>query len=391
MNDLNSRRMSVLCMLSMLYSAMVMTAPATMLPELSARLSVGVSASGSLFTCSFLGYTAFALPAGALADRLGKKRLMVLSLSSLAVLSTLVPLAGCFAILDVAIFFCGGFNGMLQVMVNSLQADMHRDRPTYWINIKAVFFGAGAVLMPLASGLFSGTAAGVPELFFGLAVLALLLCAGALLIRGLSCSAMRTGLTLTDVKKLAGNVRLWLVCASLFIYDGCEVSTWGWMSTFLKEKLCYTISLSGLAVAIFWTAMTFGRFVSGRLTSRFRVPALIVVLGVSSFIAVLLCAFVSSPALYWFIIVYTGLSFSGIMPLLLAYGAERGLPPSSRTAAYAVLMALGNLGVAVIPLATGFVFVHVSLHAAMAGPSMLFLVIIGLVLYVDRRDHRYLR
>lgn len=379
--------MTALCMASMLLSAMATTAPSLMLPVLAGRLGVGVSASGTVFTASFLGFVAFALPGGALSDRFGKKNVMTVSLAGLAATSALIPLAGSFPLLVAVIFLNGGFNGMVQVLANSVQADLHSERSAYYININGAFFGAGAVLMPLAAGAVSRVADASLVLFLLVTAVSLALCACVAASARQQQSA-RMSLSLQDLKKLAGDRRLWLLCACLFLYCGTEVSTWGWMSTFLKQKLGFSISMSGAAVSVFWAGMSLGRFAGGRLTGRFRAPALAVIYCAAALVSVVLCGVVSSAQAYWAVIALTGLSFSGIYPLLLAFGAEKVQPASSRTAAYALLICVGNLGVTMIPWLTGVVSDKAGLQAAMIGPSVLFVFVAAIVLMVDRLDRK---
>jgi MFS transporter, FHS family, glucose/mannose:H+ symporter len=384
---LKNRLTSILCMLSMALSAMVMTALSLMLPVLAGKLSVTIAESGAVFTANFLGFTIFVLLNGAMADRFGKKRMLTLSLLGLAVTSALIPFTGSFALLVFVVFLFGGCTGMAQIMGNALQADLHPDRPAYYINLNGVFFGIGAILAPLVSGLVSRLAQGYLYLFLTLTVLSLALVV-ALLFSSKQAESASIKLSWADVKALAANKRLWLVFACMFLYTGTEVSTWGWMSTFLKQQLGFSIFLSGVAVAVFWSSLTLGRAACGRLALRVSIPKLVSVLSASAFVVVLLSGFVSSAQVYWVVIALTGLSFSSMYPMLLSYGVEHDMPLSAQTAAYSVLMAGGSIGNAVIPWVAGVVGEKVGIQAAMMGPSALFLIILVIVFIVSRGDKR---
>jgi fucose permease len=158
------------------------------------------------------------------------------------------------------------------------------------------------------------------------------------------------------------------------------------MSTFLKEKLGFSIFLSGVALATFWSSVTLGRFACGRLTLRMRIPVVVGILSASAFVAVLLSGLIPSARVYWLIIVLTGLSFSSMHPLLLSYGVDRELPISTQTAAFAILTACSSIGNTIIPWLTGLIGEKAGIQAAMSGPSIVFLLIVIILCVVSRMD-----
>jgi FHS family glucose/mannose:H+ symporter-like MFS transporter len=168
----------------------------------------------------------------------------------------------------------------------------------------------------------------------------------------------------------------------MFLYTGSEIGSWGWMSTFLKNNLNFTLVEGSLAVGVFWLAMTIGRFLVGQASFKFRTSQLVILLSfLSSFIILLSIIFTSIPMM-WILVFLMGLSFSSIWPLMLAYGGD--YRKSTSGTLFSVLVGAGGIGATIIPLLMGITAEQFGSRFPMVLP-LFFLFLVGFIFTFFKR------
>lgn len=93
--------------------AMVLTILSPLLPEISKTYSLSLAETGTIFTANFFGFVLFIIIGGILADRLGKKQVLLISMAGFTVSLLLLPLAPNFFWAFVAVILMGGFGGSI--------------------------------------------------------------------------------------------------------------------------------------------------------------------------------------------------------------------------------------------------------------------------------------
>jgi MFS family permease len=93
----------------MMVFAMVLTAYSTLLTSISSSFSLSLAQSGIIFTANFIGFVIFILAGGVLADRIGKKTILSISLTGFAISLLCFPLSSNFYAALIIMFFIGGF------------------------------------------------------------------------------------------------------------------------------------------------------------------------------------------------------------------------------------------------------------------------------------------
>lgn len=362
--------------------AMNLTAISPMLIEISREFRLTSVLSGFIFTVEFAGFITFILLGGILADRYGKKTTVLAALAGILISVIAFSLSGSFYTLCISMFFMGGFGGVIESIVTALVSDMNPVNNSFYVNFTQVFFGLGALAGPVMAGYIISYWSSwrifyyiLGGLFFITAVIF-----ASCKITGIPKSEK---IRIYHLKKLASNRKFILVCLCMLFYTGSEVGGWGWMSTFLKDNMGFSIVKSGIAVAVFWAALTVGRFILGFFTGRFRLADIILFLTLSSSAATLLSAAVSGEFLVWLAIVLMGLTYSSQFPLMASYGSKLTDVPSGTV--FSLLMGGGALGSMVVPLIMGVLGQSFSLRAAMLLPAAL-LFAAGIVFIAFRRN-----
>ncbi|MBK9714608.1 MAG: MFS transporter [Kouleothrix sp.] len=378
---MHTRRLTIISYAVMAVFAMALTVTSPLLPAISASFALSMAESGIIFTASFVGFVAFILAGGILADHWGKKRVLAVALVGFGLSLLLMPLAPSFAVACAISGLIGGFGGILESQLGALIAALNPDRPSYYLNFSQVFFGVGALVGPSAAGLLLAGGSDWRLCYAILGALALALAAVFVPTRAPLLSATDR-ISRRSLAALLSDRRFLLICLCMLLYTGAEIGTWGWMSTFLKQRMAFSIVESGVAVGIFWVAMTAGRFLCGLLTLRFQLRAIIIGLACASALVTALSGVVSNRLAIWIVIGALGLTYSSQWPLILAYGSERYTASSGTV--FALLVGSGGLGTTVIPYLMGVIGQYAGIRAAVASPAVLLLAIAAIMARIER-------
>ena len=372
----------------MMQYAMNITAMSPLIPKIADTFGMPLSSVGILFTTVFLGFVSFILFGGFAAGRYGTKRVLNIAYIGYTVSVFLFALAPSFITLCIISVFMGGFAGILESLSSAFVGEINPERPDFYINLTQVFFGIGA-LAPVGVGFIISSGLSWRITYFILA--------------GFSAVTMVIFLLTKDTGNVGrenqGNVekprnmvsvlikdyKFILLFIAMFLYTGSEVGAWGWMSTFLSEKLSFPEVLSATAVAVFWLSMTLGRLVCGALTSKVKSRTIILALAFIASATTFVSAFIQSPTAAWVVIVGMGLGYSSIFPLIVAYGGSRVKAPSSLV--ISALVAGGGVGSMIIPFLIGVAGDNLGFGAAMILPSV-FLLMIAVIFIVLRNKKK---
>ena len=347
---MKTRLTTFISCLIMLLFGMLMTVIGPLLIEIAHSYQLNMTQSGLLFTVNFLGFVLFVLVGGALADHWGKRTILIASLIGLTGSLFLLPLAGNFALLCLALFFIGGFGGIIEVVTASFVSEINTGQGSYYLNLIQVFFGIGAVIGPVSAAIMVTNGLDWRLCYLVLGALAACLTLAFVFSRS---SNPRAGHTLSrqNLKSIVTDSKFRLICLCMFLYTGSEIGSWGWLSTFLKQTLQFSLMKAGIATALFWLSMTAGRFICGRLTRHFSLARIIPVLAALSFGAAGLTVLIQNEIAAWVLVALFGFTLSCQWPFIVSYGGEH-----RRTTAgleFSLMVAAGGLGGTVIPWLMG--------------------------------------
>ncbi|MDR3644857.1 MAG: MFS transporter [Clostridia bacterium] len=352
--------------------AMNLTIISPLLESIRHSFSLSISQSGLIFTFNFVGFVVFVLIGGMIADRFGKKPVLLSALSAFTLLLFVFPYSPNYPVLCLIMFLIGGFGGIVESMTMAAVSDLNPQNSGFYVNLSQVFFGVGAIVGPILAGLVVSSGLSWRVCYIGLGILSICLTA-ALVICKIPKAVSDRGFSPADLKYCLKDVRFLLVCVCMLLYTGSEVGGWGWLCTLLKQKYSFGASMSSIAVAVFWGGMTIGRLICGSLTLRFKTRDLIIFLSVGSAVVTALSCFISSNVAIWAIIACMGLTYSSQYPLLVSFGDSHSSVPSGTS--FATMMGSGGVGSMIIPYLMGVIGSASTMSAAMLLPAVMLLLI----------------
>ncbi|MBC7093452.1 MFS transporter [Candidatus Bipolaricaulota bacterium] len=264
----------------------------------------------------------------------------------------------------------GGLNGGANALVN----DLNPEKRAAALNFLGIFFGFGALLVPLLIGSLLKLTGLRPVILLAafLSLLPFILFS----IFNFPRPKQTQGFPLKDVKKIIGSEILWLGAFILFFQSGNEFSVGGWLSSFFQEKFQLEAGHSALILSGYWLFLILGRLLFSKLLGVVKRETVVLISTGLSLLAMLgmILSPGKIPAVIFALLI--GLGFAAIYPTTLSVIGE-AFPNYSGTA-FSLAIGTGLVGGMLSPWLIGRVSQHYSLTTALFIPVFNLLMILGL-------------
>ncbi len=350
---LSPRLLSTAACAGMLVFGIVMALVGALLPALAARLSFDVGRAGALFLWMNSSMLACSLLLGALMDRYGLKAPLAAGPFLTAAALLLFHRAASFEALLPAAALLGAGGAAVNAGSNTLIADLHPDpaRKSAALNLLGVFFGFGALLLPLGLGAVVASAGAAPVLAAAAA-----LCLAAGLYSSLPrypAPKRRDGLRLREVPALLRAPTLALAGLLLFFESGVEFTLGGYLTLFLTRHAGLSIPAASWVLAGYWAALMLARVLLSRLLPGRDPHATVLACALASAAATLLAAAAPQAWLAAAALVAAGAALAGIFPTVLGILGARFQQRSGTV--FGLVMALALCGGISMPWAAAHI------------------------------------
>ena len=333
------------------------------LPETRARLQADLARQGDLFLLLYLGLAAATVVVGPLIDRIGNK--LVLICAALLVTAALggFVAARSYAAAVVSAVALGVGGSGLNTAANVLVSDLYGAQRGPRLNLLGIFYGGGALAIPLLVASVSAILTVGQLLLFAVALSAAAAAAYALL--QFPPARESRGFAARELAQVARYPGVMLLAAVLFCESGNEASIGGWTSSYLGT-MGASAHAATWVLAGYWAALMAGRLLASRLLETIRKEQLVLLSGIGSAAgcAVLLAA--RSLAGMAAGVALAGLSFAAVYPTTLAMAGDR-YPRFSGTL-FGLLFAVGITGGMLFPWAIGHLSPTFGMRAALLLP-----------------------
>jgi len=342
------------------------------------EFALGGAMVGTLLATKYfammIGQPVFAI----LADRAGKKPVILVSMSLFIAGCAAVAGAPVLSIFVIGMFVAGMGYGVTESLICAVLVDVFPDKAERYANLSQGAFSLGAMVGPLAASQVSSFANA--RLVFLVAVLgfvALLPLFAAIPLPRVRPAKEKTKLSLRGGPAILFAALLF----AIFIYGGAETSAAGFFNSLFSQAL-HVPEFGAFAISAFWLAMMASRVLFG----VFNLPAKWVVLGCMVAWAVVFAVISAnhSPMFSLILAALAGMAAGPVWAMLISFAAKE-FPAYSGTAVS--LMAMGSgLGATLVPIMIGWTADSYSLHFAMLviGGSML-VGALAFVVYLKRR------
>lgn len=349
-----------------------------------ARLHVTLAQQGSLILLLYFGIFVSSLVVGPLIDHLGNK--VNLLASSLIVAAALVLFADAnsFTTASAAAILLGLGGGGLNTCTNVLVSDLYAAQRGPMLNLLGIFFGIGALSIPLTAASIEGRFT-IPQLFLFCAVLATL-CALWYAVIPFPPAKAKQAFSWHELIEVAKYHGVLLLAFILFLESGNEACVAGWTSTYV-DSTGYSPRIAALVLAAYWAGLMLSRVLAARLLRGIGKSQLVLI---AAFLALAGSAVLLSAHSLILLVVGTaliGLSYGPIFPTTLAIAGDRYSQRAGTV--FGLLFSIALIGGMSFPWAVGQLSQRISIRTGMIVPALGVIGIICLslaVLFEERKS-----
>lgn len=333
------------------------------MPQTRERLHLQLVQQGDLLLMLYFGIIVATVIVGPVIDSFGNK--VVLLTSAALVTIGLAGFSASHSFLVAMAWTCilGAGGGGLNTASNAFVSDLYADDRGPMLNLLGVFFGFGALFMPLVAASIMDRVT-IPQLLLTAATLAAL-CTIAYIALPFPPPRATSGFSIFGSLKVVTYPGVLLFGILLLIEAGNEAAIGGWTSTYVGSIGGPPRSATWI-LAAYWGGLMAGRAVGAKLLARISKERLVMASGASS--AIGCTVLIASPSLVVMGVgaAIVGASFAAIYPTTLAIAADRYQNLAGTI--FGLLFAIGLLGGMTFPWAVGHISDAFGLRAGMLLP-----------------------
>ncbi|SDP12410.1 MFS transporter, FHS family, glucose/mannose:H+ symporter [Paenibacillus sp. yr247] len=384
------KRLLIMGCLSYLLTGCTHVIFGAVLPELLAHYGRSYSDGGLLVFLEFGGFLLGVLSMPSLIRRISRRSTITTAFGLLFFAMVAVVLLPPWPIAVCLTFIAGVSFGLVESSISTFVLMAAKDQQATAFSKLEVFFGLGALIMPLVSSLL--IANGLWK--YGFMILGLSALATGFIWSKLSLGehdellAHKADRT-QQAEKLPALTKsslafLCLFMIVFFLYVGMENTIVNFLPSIFIDQLHASSSVSSLAVTAYWLAMVVGRIFAGIVAEKMTYFRYLAVSFAASLLTVLLWVFSTQLWSSFAIVLLLGLFMSGMFAVALIYANQ--LLPGRTEQTTSTLIAAGGLGGSVLPLGVGWgmdrFHVGISIWFVLVG----MVVVLGIILYSRRWD-----
>jgi fucose permease len=334
--------------------AMTTDSVGLIIPEIVKAFRLTLTAAGTFQYATMAGIAVAGLCLGTLADRLGRRRTIVIGLSAFAAASFLFAVGKTFLFFVVLMGLSGLSIGVFKTGALALVGDISTSTTehTSIMNTVEGFFSVGSIVGPAVLAYLLAHGVSWPWLYViagtmcvGLIVMALSVTYQAMTTPG-TASRARTG-TIDAIK----SPYVLAFSAGVFLYVGVEAAIYVWMPTLMAGYQGRATWLAAYGISIFFALRAAGRFVGAWMLLRWKWQTAVAVLSGG----ILGCfALSAAGGVDWavYLLPASGLFMAVIYPTLNSKGISC-VPKDEHGAAAGVILFFTCLSAVIAPLAMG--------------------------------------
>jgi MFS transporter, FHS family, glucose/mannose:H+ symporter len=335
------------------------------MPGMRTRLHIDLAQQGDLFFLLYVGILLASLVVGPVTDHSGHK--LVLFVSSLLVSIGMISFSAAHSMTTAgaAAILLGLGGGGLNTCTSALVSDLYGDRRGPMLNVLGIFFGIGALCIPLLAASLEGHFT-IVQLLILCSVLSGL-CALAYAVLGFPAPTPVHAFSWRETLRVARYSGIWLIGLLLFFESGSEASVSGWTSTYANTS-GFSSSIAIFVLACYWSALMFGRILAASLLRVMKKAYLVLA---SALLSLIGCGILlSAQSLPWLSIgvALIGFSHGPIFPTALAIAGDRYSAVAGTV--FGLLFSIALVGGMTFPWAVGQISQQFSVRSGMIVPLL---------------------
>jgi FHS family glucose/mannose:H+ symporter-like MFS transporter len=340
----------------------------SLLPEIIEHYGINYSQGGQLVFVQFSGFLLGVLLVPWMSAKFSKRTTLLFILITLGVSQVFYGFLLPWPFMYGIGFFAGFGFGAVEALIGTLIIESIHDKKAVAMSRLEVFFGVGALIMPLIASYFISIGWWHFS-FYIIAAIAFLLALGFKLLPFGQADAHLSRKD-TPMSKAQSPLRYtrretYILVFFVFfflIYVGSEMSLVNFLPSFLIVNLNLDSATASLSVTCFWVTMVIGRVFTGFIAEKVNYATFLLWSSAGAVIFMILFAFVSTSWSAFAVIMGIGLLLSGIFAISLLYANK--LLPGKVEKTTSILIASGGVGGALLPLVIGWIMDDFSVEAA---------------------------
>jgi MFS transporter, FHS family, glucose/mannose:H+ symporter len=307
------------------------------LPEMRARLHISLAQQGNMILLLYLGILLATLVAGPVIDAIGNKIILVAASALVAAGMTGFAMVHSYGEATIPAVLLGLGGGGLNISTNVLVSDLYGESRGPMLNILGIFYGIGALCIPLLAGVIEGHFAIAPQLFFCSALAAA--CALLFLSMRFPPASAPQSWSFREALNVARYPGVLVLAFLLFCQSGNEASIGGWTSTYVGQAglgaKAATFILAG-----YWAMLMLGRIVVARLLPSVGKIQMVLASGIGAVIGAAILLTTRNEVMLVVGVLLIGFSYAAIFPTTLAIAGDAYLQFAGTVFALVIAIAL---------------------------------------------------
>ena len=332
-----------------------------LLPEILHYYGQSYSGGGELVFAQFAGFLVGVLTSPVSAERLGYRGALFLSVISFSTAQFVLALRPSWHLI-VLLAAVNGFGfGMTQTVVGTLILESTERAKAVAMSRLEVFFGLGALLMPVVASLLIAIGAwNVSFAILGFGALSLLVMWGRRPWENAQTATVMPvkGSSRPQAGTAAGGDRrgavllLALFIGLILMYVGVETSIINFLPSLLIRHIHLRSSVASLSVTAFWGAMTVGRIFAGAIAEKLYYSRYLLWSNVGALAVLAGIALTGNVWGVFLLVLLLGLMMSGMFSISLVFANHVVAGTAKKTTS--ILIASGGIGGSLFPLLMGW-------------------------------------
>lgn len=342
------------CFLSFFAFGFIDNLKGPILPELLHAEQFTMSQGGTLFLGAYIGFIVATLLTGVISDRVGNRRVLLLSAACLVFGLVGVSQSDSFWFL-VLLMGCVGLGlGAIEVGANGLILELHHHNPGRYLNLLATFHGTGSFLVPLYVASLIHWNWSWQTIFLSTATLAVVL--AAIFVWPSPSTPQRSIQSRSKPRfreVLAAGFQSPMGWYYLLIstYVAVELGVAAWLMEYLQQVRGQSVNQSSFYLSAFFVMIMLGRLMGSFVVERIGYHRVVTVALIGGGCCLLLGMLLPDSMLFLFSL--SGGFFSIVFPTVTAIATSKH--KANVGSMLGILFTFGGLGGAIGPWSIGIV------------------------------------
>lgn len=320
---------------------------------LTATFSVDKIFIGLLASLFAGGALAGSVSFGPIVDRFGYKVLMIVSLILLLVAFQTIARTSELAVIQIMIFLLGLGGGIINGATSALVADLFVEKKGAFLSFLGVFWGVGALSLPLATSLMLKINMDYPAI---LSVIGFLVIVPLVLFIVLKCPAAKNsgGIPYRKYAQMLKNPTILLIGFFLFFQSGFETLSTTWTPRYFMEIYLADTQSALISLTVMSISLTVARLFLGMAMRKVEAWKVLIAGMLITLTGLILMKFGESYSLGLVGIAMLGFGASASFPVMLGYVGT--MYPDISGAAFSLVLMMALTGNMLLNALGGVVF-----------------------------------